>query len=232
MEILCRLLFGHLLADFTFQSNFVADWKRRSMAGLLVHVGTHPACYIPLLWPYLGDVWVQAAGFALNGWTCIVIATVLHFVEDYFRVTMVNKGWPDNTLFYAWDQAVHIAILFMLSPLKSQPVLTQWPILGICFVAVTHFATVTVYFIEKEIDGSEYPETNEKYISILQRLVAWMAFFLPSPWWYLVLLFILFTFARHVWMRRLEFTWTSVILGNVMAVVCGLIARFGVGTHF
>ncbi|MCB4756441.1 MAG: DUF3307 domain-containing protein [Elusimicrobia bacterium] len=232
MEIFFRLLFGHLLADFTFQTNFIADWKRRSYLGLFVHVFTHPACYIPLLWPFLGDVWVSPFGIPLTGWVCLVIITILHFVEDWFRVTMVNRGWPDNTAFYTWDQFIHIFIIWLVSPLKAQPMMTQWPYLGIFFVVVTHFATVTVYFIEKDIYGGEYPETNEKYISIMQRLVVWMAFFLPSPWWFLVLLFVLVSFGRHVWTRRLEFTWSSVVLGNFIAIACGLITRFGLKNHF
>jgi energy-coupling factor transporter transmembrane protein EcfT len=100
------------------------------------------------------------------------------------------------------------------------------------FVVVTHFATVTVWFIEKDIFGREYPETEEKYISILHRLVVWLSFFLPYPWWMLVLAFVLVTFIRHVWTRRVDFSWTSVLLGNSIAVACGFLSRFALGTHF
>jgi len=231
MEIFCRLLFGHLLADFTFQTNFIAEWKRRSPWGLLAHVLIHPLCYIALLWPFLSETWVEL-GFPLNGWSCVVIATVLHYVEDHFRVNRINKGWTDNTLFYFWDQALHIGILFFLSPWASQPLMTSWPILGTLFVVVTHFATVTIWFVEKDIYGRDYPETEEKYISMLQRLVVWLAFFLPHPWWLFVLLFVLVSFGRHVWTRRVDFSWTSVVMGNALAVVCGLASRFVLGFHF
>lgn len=232
MEIFCRLLFGHLLADFTFQTNFIADWKRRSKAGLLVHVGIHPLCYLVLLWPFLTDVWTRPLGLPLYGWLSIVIATLLHYVEDAFRVSRIAKGWTDNTLFYFWDQAIHIVILFLLSPWRSQSLLTSWPILGVLFVTVTHFATVTIWFVEKDIYGRNYPETEEKYISILQRLVVWLAFFLPHPWWLFVLLFVMVSFGRHVWTRRVDFSWTSVVMGNALAVVCGLASRFALGYHF
>jgi hypothetical protein len=232
MEIFCRLLFGHLLADFTFQSNYIAEWKRRSWVGLLVHVLIHPACYITLLWPFLGDVWVNAGPVALNGWACVVVATALHWVEDWFRVRKINRGWNDNTLFYVWDQAIHVVILFFLSPWRTQSIETQWPLLGILFVVVTHFATVTIWFIEKDIYGREYPQTEEKYISILQRLVVWLAFFLPHPWWLFILAFVMVSFFRHVWTRRIDFSWSSVAMGNALAVGCGLIARFGIGYHF
>src|SRR5437764_150955 len=108
MEIFFRLLFGHLLADFTFQTNFLADWKRREFAGLLVHVAIHPLCYIALTWPYLGETWRIYGPISLNGWGCVVLASLVHFLEDWFRVTVIARGWNDNTFFYFWDQAVHI----------------------------------------------------------------------------------------------------------------------------
>ena len=233
MEIFCRLLFGHLLADFTFQTNFIARWKRDSRYGLLVHVLLHPLMYIPLTWPYINDIWVTFGTIDLNGWMVISIVTFLHFVEDWLRVGLVNKGWPDNTLFYLWDQAVHLLVLYIFTPIGSMPIIDTWPLLGALFVGVTHFATVTVWFIEKDIfDGEEYPETEEKYISMLQRMVVWLFFFLPSPWWFVGPTFAIFIYGRHIWVRKIDFSWTSVILGNGMAVAAGLVARFVLGYHF
>jgi hypothetical protein len=231
MEIFFRLLFGHFLADFTFQTNFIADWKRRSIYGLLVHILIHPVCYVILAWPFLGDSWVRIFNFDLNGFECIALATFLHFLEDWFRVRQIARGWTDNTFFYIWDQAVHILVLVLLTPIKTQPLVSTWPILGILFVIVTHFATVTIWFIEKDIFGRDYPATEEKYISILQRLVIWLAFFLPQPWWIFVVAIFLLAFVRHVWSRRIDFSWTSVVMGNVLAIACGAFSRFGVGSH-
>ena len=232
MEIFARLLFGHLLADFTFQTNHLADWKRRSFQGLLVHVAIHPLCYLVLTWPFLNDVWVTWGGFAITGAYAIVIATVVHFIEDWFRVQQIERGWSDNTVFYFWDQAVHLVVLWLVSPVSTQPLVNLWPVLGTLFVVVTHFATVTIWFIEKDIYGRDYPETDEKYISILQRLAVWLAFFLPHPWWAVVALVVVASFARHVWMRRVDFSWPSVFMGNGIAIVCGVISRFRLGYHF
>lgn len=232
MEIFCRLLFGHLLADFTFQTNFIANWKRRQLWGLLAHVFIHPVCYIALAWPYLNDVWRTVGGVALNGWMCVALITLAHFAEDFFRVSAVNRGWADNTLFYLWDQIIHLLCIWFLCPVATQPLVNSWPIIGALFVLVTHCATVTVWFIEKDIYGRDYPETEEKYLSILQRTVVFLAFFLPSPWWYVVPMVVLITFGRHVWSGRVDFSWTSVILGNLIAVACGLFTRFGLRFHF
>jgi energy-coupling factor transporter transmembrane protein EcfT len=95
--------------------------------------------------------------------------------------------------------------------------------MGILFVLVTHCATVTIWFIEKDIFGTNYPETEEKYISMLVRLVLWLAFFLPHPWWIFVSAFVMVTFGRHVWTRRIDFSWTSVLLGQLIAIFCSAI---------
>lgn len=232
MEIFSRLIFGHFLADFTLQTNFIAEGKRRKFWILLVHVFTHPVCYLPLLWPYLNDTWKVIGGVTINGWGAIGIVTVLHFIEDYFRVTMVNRGWRDNTLFYLWDQGVHILCLWWMAPTSSQALATTWPILGTLAVLVTHFATVTVWFIEKDFRGTNYPEAQEKYISILQRLVVWMAFFLPHPYWIVAVIAVLGAFFSHMLKRRLDFSLSSLLMGNTIALVCGFVARFGLHTHF
>lgn len=232
MEIFFRLLFAHLLADFTFQTNFLADWKRREFSGLLVHVAIHPICYVLVAWPYLGEVWRVYGPISLNGWACVAVASLAHFFEDWFRVSAISRGWNDTTFFYLWDQAIHIVCLWFLCPVNAFPLVNEWPVLGILFVVVTHCATVTIWFIEKDIYGRDYPETEEKYISILQRLVVWLSFFLPHPWWILVLLFVLFSFGRHVWSRRVDFSWPSVVMGNAIAIVCGFVSRFVLKFHF
>ena len=233
MDIFFRLLFGHLLADFTFQTNFLAEWKRRRFLGLFVHVVIHPICYIALTWPYLSMTWCTYGSFSMNGWVVILITSVVHFFEDWFRVHAINAWeWSDNTLFYIWDQVVHIVCLWLLTPVHSQPLLHDWPILGILFVLVTHCATVTVWFIEKDIYGRDFPETEEKYLSMLQRLVVWLSFFLPQPWWMLILVFVMVSFARHIWTKKIDFSWAGIIMGNAFAVLCGAFVRYGLKVHF
>ena len=47
MAIFWRLILAHFLADFTFQTNAVASWKRQSVWGMAVHVLTLTATPIP-----------------------------------------------------------------------------------------------------------------------------------------------------------------------------------------
>ena len=188
MEIFWRLLFGHMLADFTFQTNFINRWKRTSAVGLIVHCLIHPAFCVALCWPYLGEFWVQNALFRLNGWTCIFIVFLVHWLEDWWRVyTIFEYGMPDNTVFFLWDQIIHYSVLFAVAPMAAGAAAfsgffpEKWPVLGCLFVLVTHACTVMIYFLEKDIHGGEYPGFDEKHLAMAERLVLALCFLFPSP---------------------------------------------------
>ena len=120
MNIFWRLMLGHLLCDFTLQTNFINRWKRTSMWGLLAHCGMHPIAYLFIAWPFLGEYWIENAFIHINGWNCIGIIFITHFLEDWWRVYTIHKyGMPDNTLFFAWDQVIHYAVIFSVAPLAA-----------------------------------------------------------------------------------------------------------------
>lgn len=227
MDIFWRLLLGHLAADFTCQTNFIAAWKRRSVWGLLAHVATHPVIYVALLWPHLGGVWVRVGAVPLNGWACLAVIVVTHFLEDYWRIWSVMKhGAPDNLLFYLWDQVIHVVILYAVAPKNGASVGEVWPLLGCLAVGVTHFATVTVYFIEKDLSGRDFPDAAEKYGGMLQRLAVFACLLLPGFW-------ALTAGAALAGQRLVARFWpaaaltrTGYVLGNGLAVAGGLMGRY------
>jgi hypothetical protein len=227
MDIFWLLLLGHMVADFTCQTNYIAAWKRRSVWGLAAHVTTHPIVYIALLWPYLNDVWVDTRWLQLNGWACLGVIYVTHFLEDYWRIWSVMKhGAPDNLLFYLWDQAIHIVVLYALAPDKGPMIEKAWPVLGCLVVGVTHFATVTVYFIEKDLWGRGFPDDAEKYGGMLQRLAVFACLLLPGAW--------AFTAAAAVAGQKLVArvwpaaapTRAGFAIGNGLALAGGLLGRY------
>lgn len=232
MVIFWRLLFGHLLADFTFQTNFINSWKRSSLKGMLAHCGTHPLAYVVLTWPYLSDFWIDTPHLRLNGWWCILVIFVAHLIEDQWRVYEIFKyKVPDNTLYFLWDQFIHYAVIFAVIPLGllSENVSLfpeRWPVLGCLFVAITHAATVLIYFIEKDLYGLEFPGFEEKYLSMAERLVLSLSFLLPRQGWivaapaWLALMYVVRS------RRYLDLSWLSYYLGGGLAVACGLLGRF------
>lgn len=260
MEIFWRLILGHLIADFTCQSNYIAAWKRRSLAGLFVHVGIHPVVYALLLWNYLGQVWIQVGPLKLTGCLCIAFIFIAHIIEDEWRIwSVLKRGAPDNTFFYVWDQVIHVAIIFACSPAiegsagkfgtiqypqisgtlplsqsaglsvfeRFTTVVTPepWVMIAILYAVVTHFTTVTIYFFEKDFFNREYPDLQEKYISMAERVILMSCFLLPDYWWMVVVGVWLLRIIIYKIRRFHDFSWTSIVIGNSTAVICGLLAR-------
>jgi hypothetical protein len=233
MDILWRLLFGHLLADFTFQTNFINRWKRTSFVGLLVHCLMHPALYVALCWPFLGERWIDNAYFHATGWTCIAFVFVTHLLEDWWRVYAIARyGMPDNTGFFVWDQIIHYSVIFAVAPLAASSAggggffPERWPVLGCLFVLVTHACTVGVYFLEKDMHGAEFPGTDEKYLAMAERLVLALCFLFPDVVGAGVLaaawLGVMFFLRRQ---RLFDLTAFTFYVGAALSVVCGLAAR-------
>jgi hypothetical protein len=232
MLIFWRLLLGHLLADFTFQTNFINDWKRKSLWGMLLHCAMHPLFYVLLTWPYLRDTWVSWGPLKLQGWVCVLLVFVVHFIEDQWRVFSIFKhNAPDNTLYFIWDQVIHYAVIFAVIPegLRGPNVTLIpeiWPFMGCLFVLVTHASTVFVYFIEKDLYGRVFPESQEKWLTMTERLVLALVFLLPGNGFPILALawLAVMHFVRS--RRYLDLSWFSFYIGGAMACACGLAARF------
>ncbi|MDE2512454.1 MAG: DUF3307 domain-containing protein [Elusimicrobia bacterium] len=233
MDIFWRLMFGHLLADFTFQTNFINRWKRTSMTGLLAHCLMHPLFYVILCWPFLGQTWIDNPFIRLNGWSCLLIVFVTHFLEDWWRVyTIFKYGMPDNTLFFVWDQIIHYSVIFAVAPMAMSNATAvgyfpeKWPVLGCVFVLATHATTVMVYFLEKDLHGAEFPGTDEKYLGMAERLVLGLCFLYPSTPGAAVLaagwLGVMFLLRRR---RIFDMSAFAFYAGAALSVACGLAAR-------
>lgn len=231
MLIFWRLMLGHLLADFTFQTDFINRWKRGSLWGMLAHCAAHPVAYAALTWPYLSETWIRLPYGHLNGWACVFIVFAAHFIEDQWRVfTIFKYGTPDNTLYFLWDQIIHYAVIFAVIPVglvnpQVKLIPELWPVMGCLFVLVTHATTVLVYFVEKDLHDRLFPGFEEKYITIAERLVLVLCFLIPGHAWPLLALLWL-SIMHHVRSRRyLDLSWFSFYLGGAVTVLCGIAAR-------
>jgi hypothetical protein len=235
MEIFWRLILGHLLADFTFQTDFINHWKRTSAKGLLAHCLMHPAFYALLCWPFLGQTWVTlpAFGLRLDGWACIVLIFLTHLLEDWWRIFALRRyKVPDNTLFFLWDQVVHLSVIAAAAPLAigavglSGFVPEKWPALGALFVLATHAGTVVLYFVEKDANGAEFPGFDEKYLAMAERLVLALCFLLPNA--AAAAAFAAGWLTAMAWLRRsrmFDLTPIAFYGGVAIACACGLAAR-------
>lgn len=233
MAIFWRLLFGHFLADFAMQTNFINAWKRTSAWGMLAHCAVHPVCYILLTYPFLGDLWVSTSLFNLSGWFCVFILFATHYIEDEFRVFLIFKrNFPDNTVFFMWDQMIHYIVILLVIPngiveaSKSGFFPEKWPVIGTFALIATYACTILIYFMEKDIYLKDFPDTREKYTGMAERLILFLAFLLPGG--------ILWMLCSGIWLavmyairakKVVSLSWFNYSLGSAVTVLCGLAAR-------
>jgi len=231
MVIFWRLLLSHLLADFTLQFDVVNRMKRSSVWGMLLHCLTHFVVSVTLTWTYLPETWFSLGPLAVNGWGALGMMLVAHFAVDELRIySMKSLRYKDNTVSFLVDQALHIYMLFMISPVIIQaPGLVmgeKWAAIGSLLVLVAHFTTVLIYFVEKDLFGKVFPHFDEKYFLIFERLVLWAFFFAAGYWWIpfaLAWIFQLFYIKRK---RIIDMSGVNVWLSVVLTVILGLCTRY------
>lgn len=199
---------------------------------MLVHCGMHPVAYVALTYPYLGWNWVNAPWLQVKGWACVLLITAVHFIEDEWRVYTIHRYHaPDNTLLFFWDQVIHYLSIFVFIPIGFSDLSRglfpeKWVVLGCLAVLVTHFSTVLIYFLEKDIFGTAFPAFDEKYVSMTMRLVLALCFLLPGKWWVLPASAWALNLGYIRYRRIVDFSWFSLSLGGALSVAGGLMARW------
>ena len=202
---------------------------------MLAHCLLHPILYGLLCAPWLSEVWVQTDAVRLNGWACISVLFVLHFAIDEWRICMINlRKLDDDTLFFLCDQTAHLICLIALLPLGLWPrgdvlMPETWPLLAGLAVLATHGTTLLLYYVEKELFDSTFPEFDEKYFTIMERFIFGVCFLLPGVWGFgaPVLWGVLVYQTRMA--LGLDYSWFGFYVGGIFAGLCGLLAR-GLGS--
>ncbi|MFA5161457.1 MAG: DUF3307 domain-containing protein [Elusimicrobiales bacterium] len=231
MIIFWRLMLAHMLGDFTLQFDAVAEAKRKTWWGMFIHTGTHFVLALALSWNYLGQDWVSFGGVKLGGWAALGCMFLIHHLQDEWRIFAIrNYKTADGTIHFLWDQFVHTAAIFVFSPVigfytDGSIFPEKWVILGILAVFVTHFATVLVYFVEKDFYNSQFPGFDEKYFTMLQRFVLCMFFLIPG-WQWLPYFGLWGGYMVYLWRQRfIDFGKAGVYVGTALALAAGIMAR-------
>jgi len=225
MLIFWRLVLAHFIADFTLQTNKVAQWKRVSRWGMVVHVLCHPLMYLVFCWNYLPWPWVRWHGLALNGWTCIVLIMLLHWLEDEARVWCIHHGTPDNTAFLLWDQAVHLGFLLAFAPLLNGTHAEPWVIIAISVVLLAHFTSVLIFFLENDVYGASTVLADHKYAYMIERLILAALLLLPAPWFAASFLWMAGLLVQRI-RSRLSRTWVHLAITLTVVLIAGFGLRY------
>jgi hypothetical protein len=233
MQIFWRLILAHFLTDFTLQTNFIARWKRKSILGDIIHTLLFFICGGILNFNVLGKTLYTFHSLQFNGWFLLGFVTLLHLAEDEWRVRTVNK-FPrsDSFFFFLYDQFVHLSLIFIVFPPELGLQQENWVLLAILFIMVTHFSSIVIYFIEKDIRGSSAVPGGQKYLSMLERLATASLLLIPG-WWFLIGLAIWLAFLiSQRSARSKNVSGLSLTTGTLLALLFGLCARYICYSYF
>lgn len=229
MFIFWRLVLAHLLTDFTFQTNTVARWKRESVWGTIFHSFLFTGCGFVLTWQYLTDIWIifQQGTIILQGWVCIILISISHFLEDEWRVWTITKlNSPDSFYFFLWDQFIHLVLIFTFSPIISGPIIEQWVFLGIILILLTNFSTIFIYFLEKDVFGkAEVPGGKEKYLPMIERITVAIGLFLGRYFLFLIPTIIAIRFLIQWRWQNNNISWLHIGMNYFLGITLGLFSR-------
>ncbi len=219
MYLFWRLFLAHLLADFTFQTNKIAEQKSKGLSWIAIHSLIFFILSLALSYEIFGKMWVY------------ITITFLHFVVDSIRIIGIKKHKiADNVYFFGIDQVFHISIIYAFSKSFSIPISIlpneKWVLILCLYIIATHFAAVLIYYI-KNFDEANI-KGKEKYYGILERTYIFLCFLLPKLW---IVLFPVIWIARFFWARSqfrndYDFSTKNLITGNILVVITGIIARW------
>jgi len=100
LGIVLLLVWLHFIADFVFQSDYMAQNKSKSNQVLLLHV------------------LVYSLPFYIIGWEFALLNGAMHFVVDYITSRITSRLWAKKEVHWFFvvvglDQAIHMTCLFV-----------------------------------------------------------------------------------------------------------------------
>lgn len=223
MYFFWRLLLAHILADFTFQTNRIAKWKREDVSGVFFHVLIFLFFAVAINYQYL-----PRRDFAL----ALLILAASHVIEDQWRVYSITKyKSPDNLIFFLWDQFVHILLIFVLAPkdpIEASP--EKWVYIVIIFVLASHFSTVFIYFLKKAFYSDATIVTEEKYHGIVERLLIVGCFIIPGKlYWIIMPVAAILIIGQRLSIKNmqpnLDFSTFNIATSSIIGIVLSILAR-------
>ncbi|MBN1384888.1 MAG: DUF3307 domain-containing protein [Elusimicrobia bacterium] len=211
------------MADFTFQTNRIAKWKREDVSGVFFHVLIFLFFAVAINYQYL-----PRRDFAL----ALLILAASHVIEDQWRVYSITKyKSPDNLIFFLWDQFVHILLIFVLAPkdpIEASP--EKWVYIVIIFVLASHFSTVFIYFLKKAFYSDATIVTEEKYHGIVERLLIVGCFIIPGKlYWIIMPVAAILIIGQRLSIKNmqpnLDFSTFNIATSSIIGIVLSILAR-------
>lgn len=231
-NLLLRLILAHLLTDFPLQVDWVYRMKKDYAWGVIPHAAIFFAVAFPLTWPLSAEP---------ATWITLLAVTVFHLLIDKIKVDLVNPVSKTFAfLYFLFDQFVHIASMALVAwiitaslgyelPTDTRYLLPLgvpglWILIG--FVILVWFYPIVLMMLS--FGTTQFPHRTwgkwERGFLFI-GMVATGAYQLFAL---LALLPRVIISIRHG--RHNEFFAPLVLLGSVLAILLGLLIRFGLLT--
>jgi hypothetical protein len=229
-----RLVLAHLLADFTFQTDKIAEWKRKNLAGVFIHTlifAVLAFLSVCIYDPFSNKVFsfqpLTGLWWRFPAWISILLLSIIHFVEDYYRIWSIKGGSHDSIFFFLWDQFIHIFLIFLFAPSLSINIPERLIVVLVLLVLATHFTTVFIYYLEESVYGSEDISIRfgNKYNFILLRLIVFCSLLFPGFWVLVTIVTGFIGYKSLIHEHKHKFTNLNLILSMLIAVILGILAR-------
>lgn len=105
------MFLAHLLGDYVFQTDGIARWKARSLAGVLAHGGIVTLATL-----------VCAALVSTAWWPYALMIGVTHTAIDFVRARFLRTSNPTwELIWYLLDQLAHLAVIIAVIKWSNAP---------------------------------------------------------------------------------------------------------------
>lgn len=190
-------ILSHFLGDFVFQTTKMAKTKTTNIKGLMMH---STIVFIAQL--------VLMAFFGIYGIFAAVIASCIHFIEDYVKTVLTPIFIRLQIILFVLDQLIHILVILILTMFLGTTTRIfefnpQYVRLAITIVFLTHILTVAIKIILRDLhsDFANYPFffKYERLIDALTTVLLWLVW--HTPFYFSVMLIIIILFLYYVFQK-------------------------------
>lgn len=230
------LLLGHLLGDFTFQTNIIAGNKVKYWKWNLLHAAIVTACMLPFA--FLFGLKVVAAVF-LNG--------AAHYFVDHFKARLPVRSPIQELIYFICDQGIHIYLIYIISGLSTETVPgilhieTKFLKLLVALIAIMSFGGVLNQYILRvifSIRTDKFFLEKEKVIGSVTRVLIFLVLYLSIEFsiiWFLAILILVslkVSYYYRFWNRwlKVKYFYTRFIIDMITPAIgyyFFIIAKFG-----
>lgn len=233
MIVFWHLLLAHMLADYTFHTDYIYTKKiTNPFKGLTLHGLVYLICLLICCFPYLEMKWFTLGGIPFNGVESVFLLALIHMLSDYVDVSDNHDVIGINALMLVCWQLIEISILFIAAPFIPVPEtkfsfwILKFIIILIGLILSAHGLMVLIHLFIKDFVHKNYPSFDERYVSMIYRGGLYMSLILPSDIAFIVALIWLGCLYIIFGVKQVSFMSGKNIAGTILTILIAIGVRY------